>query len=57
MPMSTRLSTTMVHTTQMPKPMCSLNMDRARFFLAIAFPVSSQEDSSSGLHVSIQWLR
>src|SRR5438552_3696917 len=45
-----RLITTIVHSTQTLKPMCSANTDKTRFFRASDLPVRSQNSSSSGSH-------
>src|SRR5438309_2374381 len=54
MPMLARLRTTIVHSTHTLKPMCSANMEKARFLLATFSPVLSQKDSLSGSQSSIQ---
>src|SRR3954447_4421202 len=53
MPMLPRLSTTIVHSTQMLKPMCSANIESMRFLRAIFSPVAAQNSSLSGSQWSI----
>ena len=54
MPTLPRLRTTIVHSTQTLKPMCSAKIEKMRFLRAIRSPVRRPERSSSGSQSSIQ---
>src|SRR3954451_10077851 len=47
------LSTTIVHSTQMLKPMCSAKIEKIRFLRAIRLPSAAQNGGSSGSQRSI----
>jgi hypothetical protein len=53
-PTLARLITTIVHSTQMLKPMCSAKIEKIRLRRAMLRPVASQNCSFSGSQWSIQ---